>query len=112
MFDIEYYDEDGRCPIVEFILQQSPKEQAKIMREIEMLQEFGLALGMPYIRKIRGKDNLWELRIKHGTNYFRIFYCCFSNKKLVLLHGFKKKQGKTPKQELEVAEKRKKKYQS
>lgn len=110
MYQIEYYTEKGKCPVLEFIVNQSPKEQAKILREIDLLEEFGLSLGMPHIKKIQGTEDLWELRIKHGSNNFRIFHFCFSGGKFVLLHGIRKTTGRTPVRDINTAENRMKKY--
>lgn len=57
MFVIEYYEENGKYPVFEFIQGLSPKEQAKILREIDLLAEFGLALGLPHIKKMQGYYN-------------------------------------------------------
>jgi len=108
LYEIIYYEENYRSPVVDFILEKSPKEQAKILREIDLLEEFGLSLGMPYIRKIANFD-LWELRIKHSSNIFRILFKD-SGSKFVLLHGFQKKTNKTPKKEINIALRRLEKY--
>ena len=50
------------------------------------------------------------MRIKVGSDIFRIF-CCFDKGSLVILfNGFQKKSDKTPKQEIERAEKLKQQY--
>ncbi len=110
MFEIEYYTEKGKFPVFEFIRAQTPKDQAKILREIELLQEFGLALGMPHIKKLHGSEDLWELRIKQSSNNFRVFYFCYSGGKFVLLHGIRKTTGKTPEKDLKTAAKRRNNY--
>ena len=57
-----------------------------------------------------GTDGLCEIRVEVGSNIFRIF-CCFDKGNLVILfNGFQKKTPKTPKQEIELAEKLKKEY--
>nr|WP_041720955.1 type II toxin-antitoxin system RelE/ParE family toxin [Alkaliphilus metalliredigens] len=110
MYEIHYYSEKNKYPVFEFISSQSPKEQAKILREIDLLSEFGLSLGMPHIKKIQGIDALWELRIKHSSNIFRIFYFHFVEGKFVLLHAIRKTTTKTPKKELSIAVKRRNHY--
>jgi len=90
LYHIIYYVENNRSPVVEFIQNQNLKEQAKILREIDLLEEFGLFLGMPHIRKMRTTKNIWELRIKHSSNIFRIFFFTIKDGKFVLLHGFRK----------------------
>ena len=55
-------------------------------------------------------DGLYEIRVSSGNNIFRIF-CFFDEGQLViLLNGFQKKTQKTPKSEIEKAEKLKTKY--
>lgn len=107
---VEYYNQNGRYPVLDFLRSLSAKEQAKIIREIDLLEEFGLALGMPHIRKMQGTDDIWELRIKHSSNNFRIFYFCFSDNRFILLHGMRKTTNKTPVKELKLASARKKRY--
>lgn len=71
-----YEKENGDCPVLDFILRLNPKQQAKVYREIDLLQEFGNSLRFPHVRKIAGKkySALWELRIKLASDSFRIFY--------------------------------------
>ncbi|GBR75592.1 phage derived protein Gp49-like [Candidatus Termititenax persephonae] len=101
---IELYEKNsGNSPVLGFILSLAPKQQAKIYREIELLEKFGNALHFPHVRKIEGEKSLWELRIKFGSDAFRIFYFMFYANHCVLLHGFVKKANKTPQKELAVA---------
>lgn len=105
-WSIELYEkENGQCPVLEFILSLPPKHRAKAEREIDLLEEFGINLTYPHTRKIEGEayKDLWELRIKFASDISRIFYFIHSNNKFVLLHGFIKKSGKTPLNELEKA---------
>ncbi len=64
-----------------------------------------MSLGQPYVKKLRNSD-VWELRIRHSSNYYRILYFAFSGRKFVLLHAFLKKTEETPKSELEIAQDR------
>ncbi len=57
-----------------------------------------------------GTDGLYEIRVEHGSNIFRIF-CCFDQGNIVVLfNGFQKKTQKTPSSEVERALKIKKEY--
>jgi phage-related protein len=57
-----------------------------------------------------GTDGLWEIRTQVGSNIYRVF-CFFDEGNLVLLlNGFQKKSQKTPKSEIEKAERLKKEY--
>ncbi len=105
-YEIELYEKpDDECPVLDFILSLNAKQQAKIYREIDLLEEFGNDLYFPHVRKMEGKNNepLWELRIQFASDAFRILYFMFYENHCVLLHGFKKKTEKTPPKELEIA---------
>lgn len=76
--------------------------------DLDLLEFFGLDLGAPYVRSIRGK--LWELRTAGQTQH-RIFYFAASGKRLVLLHALTKKTPKTPPTEIGTAMRRMADYQ-
>ena len=103
-WEIDFYqDSQGNIPVQDFICQQSAKVEAKIYRHIDLLQDFGLSLGQPYIEKLAGSD-VWELKIRYSSNYYRILYFASSGRRFVLLHAFLKKTVKTPKNEVEIAQ--------
>lgn len=63
-----------------------------------------------FLKHIEGTEGLYEIRIKVGSNIFRVF-CCFDKGNLVVLfNGFQKRDQKTPKNEIELAEKLKFEY--
>ncbi len=63
-----------------------------------------------FLKHIEGTDGLYEVRVELGSNIYRIF-CCFDEGRLVLLfNGFQKKTQKTPKAEIDKAEKLKNEY--
>ena len=82
-----------------FLESLNAKEIAKVIRTVELLEEFGNDLGMPHSRHLF--DGLLELRIR-GTREIRIFYC-FHKKQAVLLHACIKKTQKTLNKELDRA---------
>jgi len=65
--------------------------------------QFGWPLGMPLVSHIDGE--VWEVRIKLDTRIVRVLFSLEGNV-MVLLHGFIKKQQKTPKPELNLAKER------
>ena len=101
---IFYKTLQGDTPVNDFILRLEIKAQSKIKDSIELLQEFGIRLGPPHIKKLTGTE-LWELRIL-GSDSIRIFYIAVTGKYFLLLHGFKKKKDKTPSKEIRIAEDR------
>ena len=63
-----------------------------------------------YFKHLEGTDGLYEIRVKVGSDIYRIF-CFFDKGQLViLLNGFQKKSEKTPRQEIERSERLKKQY--
>ncbi len=65
-----------------------------------------------YLKHMENTDGLYEIRVQHGNDIFRIF-CFFDQRQLVVLaNGFQKKTQKTPKQEIEKALKIKEEYES
>lgn len=103
-WEIEFYqDSQGNIPVQGFILGQTPKVQAKLLHFIDMLQDFGMSLGQPHVKKLTGSD-VWELRVQHSSNYYRILYFAFTGQKFVLLHAFLKKTDETSKGEIETAQ--------
>lgn len=75
---------------------------AKVLRTINLLEEYGQELGMPHVKSL--KAGLFELRIR-GKQEIRLFFV-FRNKRVIILHGFVKKSQKTPNSEIEIAKKR------
>lgn len=63
-----------------------------------------------YLKHIEGSNSLYEIRIEHNSNIYRVF--CFFDKGnlIILLNGFKKKKQKTPKNEIKLAERLKVEY--
>jgi len=112
-YNVEMYEKlDGKIPVLDFILNLSPKQQAKIYREIDLLEKFGNELHYPHVDTIKGDKykGLWELRIEFASNIFRIFFFLYKKNNAILLHGIVKKKQKTPKNELDVALDRMKDY--
>lgn len=56
-----------------------------------------------FFKHIQSTDGLYEIRIKVGSDIYRVF-CCFDEGKIVILfNGFQKKSQKTPKKEIDKA---------
>ena len=56
------------------------------------------------------KDGLYELRVKSGSNIYRVFFIFDEGNIVVLFNCFQKKTNKTPKKEIEKAIKIKEAY--
>ena len=94
----------------EFIDSLDAKSRARIARTLDLLEEFGISLGMPYARHL--EKQLWELRVRHGTNRYSIIYFLDTGQTFILLHGFIKKTGPVPRADMEIAESRRDDYLS
>lgn len=57
-----------------------------------------------YFKKLIGTEDIWECRIQHASNIYRILCFFDSRSMIVLTNGFEKKSMKTPRQEIERAE--------
>jgi len=63
-----------------------------------------------YFQSIKESNGLFEIRVESGSNIYRVF-CFFDEGNLIILvNGFQKKTQKTPRAEIELAEKIKKQY--
>ncbi|MFR8624213.1 MAG: type II toxin-antitoxin system RelE/ParE family toxin [Ruminococcus sp.] len=103
-FCVEYYEsENGTCPVEEFILKQDNKMQAKIFKNLELLEIRGNELREPFSKHI--EDGIFEIRNKVGNDITRIFYFFVIGQKIILTNGFIKKTQKTPKAEIALAKK-------
>jgi phage-related protein len=100
-----YLSATGRRPLREWLLGLSKNDRRIVGKDIQKV-EFGWPIGMPYCRPLdRG---LWEVRSDlSGGRIARVIFC-IAGGEMVLLHGFEKKSQKTPKQDIELALRRKK----
>lgn len=108
MYEVIFYeDDDGSCPVDDFLDGLTTKIRAKAEKWMEKLEEEGPNLPRPYADIVR--DKIRELRISFGTNSYRILYF-FNGKEIVLTHAFVKKTKKVPDAEVEKAKKIMKDY--
>ena len=101
---IFYWDERGRVPVRDLIESLPEKIRQKIAAWIELLEQEGPSLKRPYADKVQ--DKLYELRIRLGSDNIRILYFFFVKDKIILLHGFRKKEWEIKRSDLELAERR------
>ena len=96
-----YRSPRGECFAEEFLNELPPKVRGKILRWIEALESHGPTLPRPYADVVRGK--IRELRIVFRSTQHRLLYF-FSGKQIIVTHGFVKKTGSVPVDEVERAE--------
>ena len=79
-----------------------PDMRAKLDHIVRMIEELGLhQVREPYIKALRGK--LWEIRIKGRDGIARAIYVTVKERRIVILHAFRKKTRKTPEAAIRTA---------
>jgi len=110
VIEIEFYEtSNGKCPVAEYLDTLSSSEAQKVAWVIELIQ----TLERPpskFLKKLKSTDDLWEIRIQYSGNIFRLLSFFDDEKLLIANHGFTKKSQKTPKNDIGIAEERKKDY--
>ena len=95
----------------DFFSQQNEKVKAKIVWTFDLVEDLQ-RVPESYLKHLENTDGLYEIRVQHGSDIFRIF-CFFDQGQLVVLaNGFQKKTQKTPKKEIEKAIKIKAAYEN
>ena len=102
MYSVYFYkDRKDYYPVNDFIEELNKKSQAKVARYVELLKEHGPNLLRPYADQVR--DKIRELRVRVSDGNVRIFYFFFIERRIILLHAFKKKTQELPEGEIEQA---------
>jgi phage-related protein len=63
-----------------------------------------------YFKHMTGTTGIYEIRVEVGSNIYRVFSFFDKDQLVILVNGFQKKSQKTPKKEIELAEKLRKEY--
>ena len=106
---IFYKTGTGRSPVEEFLDTLSARQALKAAWVINLVEDMDVVPAQ-YFTKMPNTEDLWEIRVKAGTDIFR-FLGFFDGRKLVVLsHAFQKKTQKTPRQAIRLAEERKRDY--
>ena len=108
-FTVEFYEtKSGDIPCLEFLNSLETKLRAKAFRDLNLLEEKGTELRLPYSEHL--DDGIFELRTKQGSNIVRNLYFFFVGSKIIVTHGFRKKSQKTPPEEIKKAKDYRKDY--
>jgi phage-related protein len=102
-FIVFYRASSGRCPLEEFLDSLSGEEAKRVAWLLELLRDLE-RVPESYLKKLQGSEGIWEGRVQYGRRSFRILGFFLAGATLVITHGFYKKSGKTPKREIERAE--------
>ena len=96
----------GNEPVREWLKALS-REDCKIIGTDILTVQYAWPVGKPLVDNLG--DGLWEVRSRLDNRIARTLFVMV-NQEIVLLHGFIKKQQKTPQDEMELERKRKKQY--
>ncbi len=108
-FTVDFYRErDGSKPVGQFIRTLPLRIKAKVVGDLHLLEEYGNMAREPLSKHL--EDGIFELRSKSGTDIVRILYFFDGDKIIIATNGFIKKQQKTPRSEIILAQKRRSYY--
>ena len=93
---IRFYNND----IQKFIKSLDKKTIARILRTLDLLEDFGYELKMPHSKYI--SEGIFELRIK-SVQHVRLFYVFYDIEVVIILHGFIKTGQKIPQKDWNTA---------
>lgn len=107
MHEIAFYlDDNGLSPVEEFLDGLKAKDAQKVVWVLQLIEQHDI-IPKIYFKKLINTDEIWEVRAQSGNNIYRLL-CFLDGKRVVVLtNGFQKKTQKTPKNEIQLAEKRK-----
>ena len=97
-----YRAASGNEPVRNWLMKLSREDRLAIGADIKTV-EFGWPVGLPVCRSLG--DGLWEVRSALRSRIARVLFC-IEGGTMWLLHGFIKKQQKTPAGEINIAHKR------
>ena len=79
-----------------------PDMRAKLDHIVRMIEELGLhQVREPYIKHLQ--DKLWEMRVKGRDGIARAIYVTMKDRRIIILHAFRKKTRKTPEAAIRIA---------
>ena len=102
-----YKTDTGAEVVLDWLRDPEPNDRALIGQDLMRVQ-FRWPVGMPLCRPLSG--GLWEVRSSLTRRRIARVFFCFTDGRLVALHGFIKKTRKTPPAELEVARRRQREF--
>lgn len=97
-----FLTENGAEPVREWLRDLAAPDRKAIGEDIKTVQ-FGWPLGMPLVDHLDG--DIWEVRIRLDRRIARVLFAA-EDGLMILLHGFIKKDQKTPKPDLDLAKDR------
>ena len=106
-----YRTESGKSPVEDFLDSLSGKQAQKVIWVLRLVEELDV-VPRQYLKKLVNTDDIWEVRVQFGGNIFRLLGFFDGTALMILTNGFAKKSQKTPRQDIELATRRKNEYLS
>ena len=92
-----------------FFEKLKPEVQKKFNWTLQIIETLD-RVPEKYFKHMTNTTGLFEIRVEYGSNIYRVFSFFDKDQLVILINGFQKKTQKTPKTEIELAEKLKKQY--
>ena len=107
MYKVRFFHlSSGASPVEEFLDSLPTKHAQKVVWVLQLIEDLD-QIPATYLKKLVNTDGIWEIRAQQGNNIFRLLGFIDGDAIIVLTNGFSKKTQKTPRQEIALAEQRK-----
>jgi phage-related protein len=94
---------------LDFFETLKPEVKKKFNWTLELIMQID-RVPEKFFKHMTGTTGLYEIKVEVGSDIYRVFSFFDEGKLIVLVNGFQKKSQKTPKKDIELAEKLKKQY--
>ena len=94
---------------LDFFKSLKPDVQKKFNWTLQLISTIE-RIPKKYFEHITNSTGIYEIRLEVGSEIYRVFSFFDKGNMIILANGFQKKSQKTPKGEIELAEKLKKEY--
>jgi phage-related protein len=94
---------------LDFFEKQRPEVKRKFNWTLQLIATIE-RIPRKYFGFITDSKGIYEIRVEVSSDIYRIFSFFDEDKLIILINGFQKKTQKTPKNEIELAEKIRKEY--
>ena len=101
---IVFYVEEDASPVRDYLRGLDARTRARFGWLIEQLRVRNVTAREPLVKKL--DEKLWKLRCESQTNIYRLIFSFVTGRQIVLLHGFQKKTQRTPRGEIDLAQRR------
>ncbi|RPH31567.1 MAG: type II toxin-antitoxin system RelE/ParE family toxin [Bacteroidales bacterium] len=94
---------------LDFFEQLKPEVKRKFNWTLQLIATID-RVPSKFFSHMEGTEGIYEIRVEVGSDIYRVFSFFDKGQLVILVNGFQKKSQKTPKREIELAEKLKKQY--